>query len=73
MKISATAGENQPVVIFPLMCSGDLLKSAIAAIGSPQFTTGPQKCYKKWKAMAAVNTVLAGIRTNFNPTLSNMF
>ena len=35
-----------PVVIFPLMNSGFFLKSAKAAIGSPQFATGPQKCFK---------------------------
>jgi hypothetical protein len=31
-------------VIFPEMNSGDFEVSAIAARGSPQFATGPQKC-----------------------------
>lgn len=33
-----------PKVILPLMISGLFFISAIAAIGRPQFATGPQKC-----------------------------
>lgn len=36
-----------PNVIRPLMISGDFFMSLIAAIGSPQLATGPQKCYNK--------------------------
>ena len=36
--------ENLPAVIRGLIISGDLFISAIAAIGIPQFATGPQKC-----------------------------
>jgi hypothetical protein len=32
-----------PKVIFPLMNFGSFLMSAMAAIGMPQFATGPQK------------------------------
>ncbi len=36
-----------PRVIFPLISETSLPESAIAAIGIPQFATGPQKCVLK--------------------------
>lgn len=36
-----------PNVIRPLIISGDFFMSLMAAMGRPQFATGPQKCYKK--------------------------
>lgn len=41
MKVFSVALPN---VILPLMISGLFFISAIAAIGRPQFATGPQKC-----------------------------
>lgn len=38
-----------PNVIRPLMISGDFFISLIAATGSPQLATGPQKCCKEGK------------------------
>lgn len=38
-----------PTVIFPLIYFGSLDMSAIAAIGIPQFATGPQKCVLQFK------------------------
>jgi hypothetical protein len=34
-----------PIVIFPEIKLASFCVSAIAAIGIPQLTTGPQKCY----------------------------
>lgn len=40
----SSSSEILPKVILPLMISGLFFISAIAAIGRPQFATGPQKC-----------------------------
>lgn len=40
----SSSSEVLPKVILPLMISGLFFISAIAAIGRPQFATGPQKC-----------------------------